>query len=490
MGTVRILIAGSEMVPLVKSGGLGDVLGALPEALAKLGHEVIVCLPHYKVDSNKAISKKALGIEAEIKIGDRPMSYSAVEAKLPDQSVRTILITNDELFGRRGLYVDPQTGKDFKDNDVRFSFFCRAIIDLVQKMNWRPDIVHVHDWQTSLAPVYLKTQEKDNSLFDGTKIVLTIHNMAYQGKFPKDRYHLLGLPEELLYATAPMEFFGETNFLKGGISFADKITTVSETYAREIQGAMGCGLEGVLRNRVKDISGILNGVDYSVWSPATDKKIWARYKITNLSGKKINKLKLLKEAGLPFSDKVPLVGMVSRLVEQKGLNLVIESAVKVFEENVRLLVLGTGGQKIEKELKKLERKFPDKVKVFLYFDDVLAHKIEAGSDLYLMPSLFEPCGLNQMYSLKYGTPPIVHAVGGLADTVTDYDEKSGSGTGLVFKKFTAEAMIEALKRALSLYAKKREWTKLMKNGMKQDFSWKRSAQKYSDLFEALGHGRN
>jgi len=478
-------MAGSEMAPLVKTGGLGDVLGALPKALAELGHEVIVCVPNYKADINKSVSQNDIGVEGDIKIGDKQISYSVNEANPSGNTFRTLLIANKEYFGRAGLYANPKTGKDFEDNDIRFSFFCKAIIDVVQRMNWHPDIVHVHDWQTSLVPVDLKTLERTNPFFGKTKTVLTVHNMAYQGKFPKVRYHLLGLPEKLLYATAPMEFFGETNFLKGGISFADKVTTVSESYASEIQGELGCGLEGVLRNRAKDVAGILNGVDYSVWSPATDKKIPFRYKSTNLSGKKKDKFELLHEVGLPVKEGTPLIGMVSRLVEQKGLYLIIESADQVFSKDLQLIILGTGDKKIERELKWAESKFPKKLKVFLKFDEALAHKIEAGSDIYLMPSLFEPCGLNQMYSLKYGTPPIVHKVGGLADTVIDYDEKSASGTGFVFNEFTVDSMIGAINRAVSLYAKKRKWTKLMKNGMGQDFSWKRSAKKYSDLFEAM-----
>ena len=473
------------MTPLVKTGGLGDVLGALPKALAELGHDVTVCIPNYEKDLDRNVVLRLLDLEGKVEVEGKTKTYSVFEAVIPDKSFKILLIGKDELFGRAGLYVDPKTGKDFQDNDVRFSFFAKAAIDVVQKMKWRPDIIHAHDWQTGLVPVYLRTVEKDNHFFAKTKLVLTIHNMAYQGKFKKVRYRRLGLPEELIYATAPLEFYGEINFLKGGISFADKITTVSRTYAREIQGKLGCGLDGVLRYRSKDIVGIVNGVDYSVWSPSKDKLIPFRYRETNLAGKKKNKLELLRQSGLSADENVPLFGMVSRLVEQKGVGLVLEAAEQLFSLNIQLIILGTGDKKLVKGLKSLEKKHGNKLKVYLEFDERLAHLIEAGADIYLMPSLFEPCGLNQMYSLKYGTPPVVHKVGGLADTIIDYNEETEAGTGFVFDEFKTYAMMQAVERATNLFAKKRRWTKLMKNGMQQDFSWNTAAHNYVLLFESL-----
>ncbi|HEX2896952.1 MAG TPA: glycogen synthase GlgA [candidate division Zixibacteria bacterium] len=482
---MKILLAGSEMAPLVKTGGLGDVLGALPKALAELGNEVAVCIPSYSKDIEKKFSGQRVAAEGVVNIGGDNKSYQIYETEIPQTPFKTFLIKNEEYFGRHGLYVDPKTGKNFEDNDLRFSFFCKVIIDFLQKINWRPDIVHAHDWQAALLPVYIRVTEKENQFFSKTKTVLTIHNMAYQGKFPKSRYHLLKLPEELHYATAPLEYFGETNFLKGGISFADKVTTVSETYAREIQGPLGSGLEGVLKQRAKDVVGILNGVDYSVWSPEKDRLIPYRFRTGNMSGKKKDKIELLKTFGWPVAEGVPLVGMVSRLVEQKGLNLIIEGAKKIFALDLQLVILGSGDKKIERELKWLETEYPNKMKVFLKFDEKLAHQIEAGADMYLMPSLFEPCGLNQMYSLKYGTPPIVHKTGGLVDTVADHDLKTDTGTGLVFEKFTVDSMVDAISRAVELYSKKRKWSRLVKNGMSQDFSWNSSAKKYHNLFESL-----
>ena len=475
----------SEMAPLVKTGGLGDVLGALPHALAELGHEVIVCIPYYEKDINRNIELTSSDIHSSVEIDGKLKSYTVSEVISSKDSFKTFVIGNDEMFGRSGLYVDPKTGKDFEDNDTRFSFFAKAVIDLAQKLKWRPDIIHAHDWQTALTPVYLRTVEKDNQFFAKTKLVLTIHNMAYQGKFKTNRYRFLGLPEKLIYATEPLEFYGETNFLKGGISFADKITTVSETYAAEIQGELGCGLEGVLQKRSKDIVGILNGVDYSIWSPAKDNLIPFQFRETNLTGKSKNKAALLKEAGLSNHKGVPLFGMVSRLVEQKGLGLIIEAAEQLFSLNLQLIILGTGDKKSEQTLKSLEKKHSDNLKVYLEFDERRAHLIEAGSDIYLMPSLFEPCGLNQMYALKYGTPPIVHKVGGLADTIVDYNEETERGTGFVFDEFTSRAMLQSIERAINLFGEKRKWTKLMKNGMKQNYSWDKSALKYSELFEKL-----
>jgi len=473
------------MAPLVKTGGLGDVLSSLPQAMADLGHEVRVCLPYYAAINNQKAHIKSTGIKGEVKIGKFSKLYEILQIQMDNTSFEIHLIDNKDYFGRIGLYANGKTGKVFHDNDERFSFFCRAMLDYLKKSNWRPDIIHAHDWQTALLPVYINTIEKNQAQFKNTRTVLTIHNMSYQGKFDKNRYPLLGLPVELIYATNQLEYYDESNFLKGGISFADKITTVSEAYAREIQRALGCGLEGVLRERTKDVVGILNGVDYSIWSPSSDKNIPHRYNISNLSGKRKNKVELLNRSKLPIHEGTPLIGMVGRLVEQKGLRLVIEGSEELFEMNLQLIILGTGDKAIEQELKKLELRHGRRLKVYLKFDEKLAHEIEAGADIFLMPSLFEPCGLNQMYSLKYGTPPIVHKVGGLADTVSEFEESTGIGTGFVFEDFSVEAMIQSIGRAVRLYSKKRKWTKLMKNGMKQDFSWNKSAEKYSQLFASL-----
>lgn len=482
---MKILIVGSEMVPLAKTGGLGDVLGALPRALAALGHDVRVCIPFYSQinQSDNYISETNIG--GEIKLGESLLRYTVAEFSLPNSNSITYLITNDKLFDRAGIYVDPSSGLDYNDNDIRFAFLCKSVIDLVQKLFWQPDILYVHDWQGALTPVYLKTIENQNSFFSKCKSVLTIHNIAYQGKFKKERISLVGLPEEMVRPMGEMEFYGEMNFLKCGITYADKITTVSETYAREIQGEQGCGLDGILQSRSKDIHGILNGVDYKIWSPSIDRLIPYRYRSSNLSGKKMNKVELLNQVELPVRMETPLIGMVSRLVEQKGMKLLLEVADQIFYMNLQMIILGTGDKQIEQELRTLQSKYPDRLRVYLSFDEELAHKIEAGADIFLMPSLFEPCGLNQMYSLKYGTPPIVHKVGGLADTVVNYDEGTGEGTGFVFEQFTSDVLVSTIKRAISVYPKRKKWTKLMKNGMKKDFSWNAAAKKYEELFKTV-----
>ena len=485
---MKILIVGSEMSPLVKTGGLGDVLGSLPPALQKLGNDVRMFLPYYRIIDKQKPRTQTIISEASLNMPTGKTEYQVELLLDKNSSIGQFLIVNAIYFGREGIYFNPATNFDYVDNDERYAFFCRAILDSIQKQNWQPDIIHVNDWHTSLIPVYLKTNEKNNKFFEATKTVLTIHNMAYQGKFDKERFELLGLPDELFRAPGPMESYGQTNFLKGGISFSDKIVTVSQTYAREIQNDQGCGLESLLKKRAKDLTGIINGVDYSVWNPDKDKHIFSRYRVSNLSGKEVNKIELLNEIGLPVRKEVPLIGMVTRLVEQKGIGLILESAKKLFENDIQMVVLGTGEKKLEHKLAALSDQYPDKLKNFFKFDEVLAHKIEAASDIFLMPSMFEPCGLNQMYSLKYGTPPVVHKVGGLADTVREFDPETGEGNGFLFEKFSSDSMLAALSRAIGLYQKKRSWTKLMKNGMKLDLSWNKSAREYHTLFENLLSG--
>lgn len=487
MDRMRILIAASEAAPFAKTGGLGDVVGALPKELAKLGHEVVVFLPRYKSIDLARYRTQRLDWTVTVPIAGR--NFGAQLESLRDRKLPLshYFVHNEPFFGREGIYVDPSTGSDYVDNDQRFSFFSRAVLESLKQLGWKPDIVHVHDWQAGLMPVLLRTVYSADSFFAGIKSVLTIHNLAYQGVFPRERFTDLALPEELFYATGPLEFYEKVNFLKGAIMFSDRITTVSPNYASEIQSSteMGSGLDGVLRNRSDDLVGILNGVDYTVWSPSRDKVIPYRYHIPNLSGKRSTQVELLNNAGLPVRERTPVIGMITRLVDQKGLDLVVAAGERLFQRDVQVLVLGTGEERYHDQLMRFQQQFPDKLKVWLTFDDNLAHWIEAGSDVFLMPSRFEPCGLNQMYSLKYGTVPIVHRVGGLADTVEDYDPETGQGTGFVFSDYTPEAMLSAIDRAIELFARKRPWTKLMKTGMRKDFSWASSAEEYQKLFKNL-----
>ncbi|PWB76470.1 glycogen synthase GlgA [candidate division GN15 bacterium] len=488
MDKLRILEAASEVAPFARTGGLGDVLGSLPKALAKLGHDVKVAMPRYGSIDPESFNLTPANIEFAVEVAAKPHRCRVLHRRDQKAKVDYYFLENDEYFGRDEFYLDPKTGKDFADNDERFVFFGRAVLELAKRLNWSPDIVHAHDWQAAVIPAYLRTFYAGEPAFANARSVLTIHNLGYQGLFPGKRFSILGLPDKMFYAvTGPYEFFGKVNFLKGGIATADWITTVSGRYAQEIQSDpdFGCGLEGVLKERSGRLTGILNGVDYLTWSPSRDKEIPYRFAMANLSGKRQNKIELLRWAGLPVRTSSPLIGMVSRLTDQKGWDLVAEAADDLFAMNLQMIVLGNGEAKYQQLLQKLEKKFPDKVRAYFTFDDGLAHRIEAAADMFLMPSRWEPCGLNQMYSLKYGTVPIVREVGGLADTIVPYGADGDKGNGFVFKEYTAEAMLDAVKDAVKLFAGRRTWTKLMKAGMKADFSWDASARQYVDLFRRL-----
>ncbi len=487
MDKLKILMVASEAGPFARTGGLGDVLGALPKAISALGHEVKVFLPRYGF-IDPAFKLTPFDWNVRIPAGDRSARLTIEHTRPGRSKVEYFFVCNSSLFDRSDFYIDPGTGKDYTDNDDRFAFFNRAVLETVKKIDWRPDIIHVHDWQAGLIPAYLKTAYASDPFFLSTRTVLTIHNLGYQGIFAGDRFPRLGLPSELFYAvTGAFEFFGKVNFLKGAISFADQVTTVSRRYASEIQSSaeFGCGLEGVLKGRARDLNGILNGVDYAIWSPTRDKKVPYKYTLANLSGKKKNKVELLVSAGLPVREKTPLIGMITRLTDQKGLDLIAEAATRLFALNIQMMILGTGDEKYQSLLRKLEIAHPDRLKVYLTFDDGLAHRIEAGSDCFLMPSRWEPCGLNQLYSLRYGTVPIVRSVGGLADTVLDFNPETGLGTGFVFREYEPEAMLTAIERAVVLFSRKRMWIKIIKNGMQQDYSWEKSAREYARLFERL-----
>lgn len=487
---MKILVAASEMAPFAKTGGLGDVLGALPRAFAGLGHEVKTFIPRYSSIDENIYPLQPLDWSLDVPVEPRPMPMTVEVLRDKKRRLESYFIDNEDYFDRRELYRDSKTGADYADNDERFVFFAHGVLETIKKIDWKPDVIHVHDWQAGLIPVYLKTIYAEDSFLAGIRTVLTVHNLAYQGVFDKERFLKLNLPDDLFHPTAPFEFYGKVNFLKAAILFADKITTVSPQYAMEIQSSeeLGCGLQGVLRERRDDLTGILNGVDYAIWSPSRDKNIPYRYHINNLSGKQMNKVELLGEAKMPIRAKTPLIGVISRLVDQKGFDLIADAAEQLFELNIQMVLLGTGEEKYHQLFTELEKKYPGKLRVYLTFDEALAHRIEAASDIFLMPSRFEPCGLNQMYSLKYGTVPLVREVGGLVDTVIDYNPESGEGTGFVFHEYTPEALLGTVRRAVELFAKKRRWTKLMKAGMRQDFSWVQSAQKYTQLFEQLANG--
>jgi len=484
MTRLKVLFASPEVVPFVKTGGLADVAGMLPRVIAENGHDVKIVLPKYGTIPAELLT----GLTADRSIDiPRPKGAERFTVyKLTDSSspLEYLFFENDEFYDRGSLYVGPDTGRDYLDNHIRFGLFCRGILEYLKMGDWRPDIIHANDWQTALLPAYLKTLYGDDPFFANTKTVYTIHNLAYQGTFKGETFGDLGLPSDYFYPTGPFEFYGKVNFMKAAILYADIINTVSKRYAEEIQSSpeYGAGLEGVLRSRSEDLFGIVNGVDYSQWSPSRDKLIPNRYGISNLSGKRANKVELVNRLGLPLRDHAPLIGMITRLADQKGLDLVEAAADDLFKLDLQMVVLGTGERKYHDLLQKLETKYPDKIKSLLMYDNEMAHWIEAGADLFLMPSRYEPCGLNQLYSLKYGTLPIVRATGGLADTITDVDAATGSGTGFVFEEYDTQKMLAAIKRAVSLFEKKRLWQKIMKQAMQQDFSWENSARQYVDLY--------
>ena len=483
---MKIVMVSSEFVPFAKTGGLGDVLGALPKTLAKLGHEVKVFLPLYRSIDFSGYNPVTHDWEEKITIDSKNFNLRYCNIKEAKSSLEYIFLENDSLFDRKALYVDPDTGKDYDDNDDRFIFFNKAVLRFLISHNYAPDIIHVHDWQAALVPVFTKLCFAEHELFRNCKTVLTIHNLAFQGLFDNSSFSKLGLDEKLYYPTSPFEFYGKVNFIKASITYSDAVTTVSQQYAREIQtDEFGCGLNGVLKQHTDKLYGILNGVDYAVWSPSRDKKIPYKYIRANLSGKKMNKVELLNELNLPVREKTPLIGAISRLTDQKGFDLLEVIIDNMMKEDLQFVVLGTGDKKYHSFFKDVESRYPDKCKALLKFDDTLAHKIEAASDMFLMPSYYEPCGLNQMYSLRYGTVPIVRKVGGLADTVINYNDETKEGTGFVFESYTAQNLLTTIQRAVHTFQNRRNWLKIMKQGMKEDFSWKQSALEYVKLYNNL-----
>ena len=484
---LKILFVSPEVVPFAKTGGLADVAGALPRALAARGHEVCVIMPRYQALYNGKFSLAPSSTPSfDVAVAQRVETAGVYE--LADQKdVRFVFVSHDDFFRRPELYRNPQTGRDWVDNDERFVFFSRAVLEWCKQTDFRPDILHVNDWQSALIPAFLKTEYAGDEFFAGTRTVLTIHNLAYHGLFPGKQFKVLNLDPAYFTPLSYFEFYGQVDFLKAGICHADKINTVSETYSREIQSGpdLGCGLEGVLSDRSSDLYGIINGIDYDVWNPEADKLIPANYSPEDLGGKLKNKEELMEECGFKLSHhELPLLGIISRLDDQKGFDLLAEISERLFERDMLFVLLGTGAEKYHELFEELQQKYRDKFHAFLTFDNRLAHLIEAGADMFVMPSRYEPCGLNQLYSLKYGTVPIVRRTGGLADTVEDIDIERGTGTGFVFDDYTGEALLAAIDRALGAFALPSSWKKIMANGMNQDFSWSTSAAKYERLYHA------
>jgi len=483
---LRILFAASEGVPFSKTGGLGDVTGALPGALASLGLEVAVVMPLYR--ATRLANPKVLAPSLTIPLGRR-FHFPRIVEETGKDSVRWLFVDAPQFFDRDALYVAAD-GRDYPDNPERFGLFSRCVVEIAKSL-FPPDVIHCHDWQAGMVPVLLETDYRDDPALNNIPTVFTIHNLGYQGVFPPDALGRVGLGPEL-FTLEGMEFYGQVSFLKGALNFADWITTVSRKYSQEIQTSeFGFGLEGVLRQRTDRIRGILNGADYSQWDPSEDRFIAAHYNASDLEGKKKCKEDLLKEFGLPEgAARSPLIGIVSRFTRQKGADLIAEVADRLLAEDIRLVALGTGEPEYEELFRKLAAQYKDKVAVRIAYDNTLAHKIEAGADMFLMPSYYEPCGLNQIYSLRYGTVPVVRATGGLEDTIEEYNPDNGKGTGFKFSRYSGAALLETLRHALAVYAKPAQWKQLMLNGMNQDFSWQISAREYHRLYAELNGERS
>ncbi len=485
---MRILFATSECVPFAKTGGLADVCGSLPKHIARLGHHVFVFMPNYQSVKNSGMPLTSTGIEFEIPIGTNLVPGQLLQTRIPQSSVPVYLVDQPKYFERAGLYQNPD-GTDYEDNCERFVFFCRALFESIRALDLKVDLIHCNDWQTGLIPAILSTEYASVPRFESTSTLMTIHNLAYQGLFWHWDMLLTGMDWKH-FNWKEMEFYGQLNLLKTGIVFADAVSTVSPNYALEIQtGENGCGLENTLQHRRANLSGILNGIDES-WNPATDTRIKANYDLSNWKIQKPKcKWALQKQLAIDESN-VPLIGLVGRMAEQKGWSLILEILRHWLEAiDVQWAILGTGHQHFEKELQNLAARFPHKLGLHLGFDESLARQIEAGADLFLMPSQYEPCGLNQMYSMRYGTVPVVHKVGGLADTVCNVSERSiadGTANGFVFEGYSAENLESALARAIQVYLREPgTWEQIVETGMSQDFSWRKSASDYANLYERI-----
>ncbi len=482
---MHICFATSEAVPYAKTGGLADVCGVLPREIARAGHTVSLVMPAYRSVAHRGQSIESTPIEFEVPVGSKSVKAEVLLGQLPESEVSVYFIRQDDYFDRDGIYGEG--GADYEDNCERFVFFSRAVLKLIEQVPLDVDLLHTHDWTTGLIPAYLKI-EGDSERLARIATLMTVHNLAYQGTFWHWDMLLTGIDWKY-FNWQQMEFHGDLNLLKTGLVFADAINTVSPRYAEEIQSPpLGCGLETVLRARRSVLSGIINGVDYRTWDPAEDRYLVRPYGVDNYrEGKAECKRALQRELGLKPDPDRPLIGFVGRLAGQKGLELAVPVMQAWAErEDVQWAILGTGEKRLEKQLRDLATENPGRIGVVIDFSEPLAHRIEAGSDLFLMPSEYEPCGLNQLYSLKYGTLPVVHETGGLADTVTGANEEtlaSGSATGFSFQSYTQAALAQTLEVALSLYRDHPElWQQMVTVAMQQDWSWQQSAARYLALY--------
>lgn len=489
VSVLKILFVASEAVPFCKTGGLADVAGALPRILHERGHDVRLVLPRYGDIDNNRFRLLPLMPEMKVRYGERTLAGSILRCSYPKSQMPVYFVDEPSLFGRKGLYGNSHG--DFPDNDVRFAFFNMATLWLLKGLDWQPDVIHVNDWQTGLIPALLKNHPEiiGDSFYQEIRTVFMLHNLSYQGNF--DRYIVpsIGLPWSV-FTQDGAEFYDKFSFLKSGIVYSDKLVAVSPTYSREIQTKeYGAGMEGALQQRANDLVGILNGIDVSEWNPETDAMIAKQFTAGSPAGKRACREELVKIGNLDKDSAHPLIGITSRLVDAKGFDLVEKAIDDLLALDAQFFILGTGDQKHEQLLKETAAKHPGRMHVHIGYDVPLSHKVIAGSDLFLMPSRFEPCGLTQMYSMKYGTIPIVRKTGGLSDTVfpaTRASIEAGHGTGFLFEEYAADAMVAACKEAITLFKQHpKAWSTLMQNAMQQNFSWQRSAEEFEELYRSL-----
>jgi starch synthase len=476
---MKILFVSPEVVPFAKTGGLADVAGALPKAIKELGHDIRVILPKFRMVDSEKFGLKTTGITIDVKMGDSSESAEIFEASIPNSDVSVYFVANDKFYDRDELYV--VDGKGYEDNAERFILYCRAAYEFLKIKGWQPDVVHGNDWQTAMLNAYIKVLA--DPFYSKTATVYSIHNMAYQGDFPPEKFDFTDLPRKY-FDDGSLRERDKMVLAKGGFSFSDVISSVSETYSREIQTEeMGYGLDKALRARSSDVYGILNGVDYSLWNPSTDPHIAKRYSAGTLSLKVENKIALQKRNGLTVDPKIPMLGIVTRLADQKGVDIFTEAIESILSFGCQIVILGTGDLKYQEMLNAEKKKLPKQIGLNLKFDAELAQLIYAASDMFLMPSKYEPCGLGQLISFKYGVLPIVRKTGGLADTVFDLDPATGEGNGFVFEEYSAAAFVEACRKAIDAYKNNRKlWAAVQKKIMAYDYSWEASAKKYISLY--------
>ena len=478
---MRILLASSEVHPYSKTGGLADMVGSLARALGHKGHQVGVVTPLYAGIRERFAGLKQLSLPVSLPLGPREVKAEVWELQAAP-GVTVYFLDQPQFYDRAGLYQDQ--GVDYPDNAERFIFFAKAVAQLALRMPWEPEVLHLHDWQGGLAALLIQHRRKTEGQGRSPGVCLTIHNLAYQGVFPGAQYALTNLPWDY-FTPAGVEFYGQLSCLKAGIVYADIITTVSPRYAREITTEeMGCGLDGLLRKRQDSLVGILNGVDYEEWNTISDPYLWLPYSAEDLRGKAANKLELQKEFGLPVDAQVPLFGSVGRLAEQKGVELILGALEEMLSARLQFVVLGSGSRAIEKAYEDLARRHPLQVGVRIGFDERLSHRIEAGCDFFLMPSRFEPCGLNQMYGLCYGTIPIVRSTGGLDDTVIDPRQDAARANGIKFTEYSSTALAKGIRKALALYDDGELLNLFRQNAMSADFSWERTVEDYLQVYES------